>query len=599
MLEYSSRKEVPKEYQFDLTDFYKNKEEWEKDLKKTELEIEKIKSFQGGLNDEKKLESFLKDYIELSSNIMNLYVYAMLNHDVDLNNDMYTAMLNKISSLNTNFETITSFFEPEIVSLSEEEYKNLFTKNESILQYKHLLDEIYEQKKHTLSQKEEKMLRTLSETFSSYEKMSATLINSDHNYGYIKLPDGNIVEIAANNAGTLKKNKDPKIRKKANSQFGKTLMQYQNTESAFLHNYIKNNINLAKLRNYESPWHKKLENIHISNEVFENLKTTAKQRKKAWQNYYRLMKQALKLKTLHNYDTLLEWNDTQRSYSIEDAEKIVLEALKPLGKEYGEKLKEVFDSHHIDYCGYKGKVNGGYSCSTYTKNSRIVLSFKEKFSDILTIAHEAGHNVHHQFVNDANPLWYRHTSTFVAEVASLTNEFLVNNYIAQNGHTKQEKLLGIEHTLKTFQNNFFGAIREGELEQVMYEYVANGNTLTANYLNGLVETSLKDYQGNIIKDDGYSKLSWVTRSHYYMDFYLFSYAICVVIAAMLADKILKQEKGILDQYKDFLKCGSNMYPEEVYEKLGINLKDPSVFQTGVDFFESQIKLYESILKEGV
>ena len=165
MLEYSSRKEVPKKYQFDLTDFYKNKEEWEKDLKKTELEIEKIKSFQGGLNNEKKLESFLKDYIELSSTIMNLYVYAMLNHDVDLNNDMYTAMLNKISSLNTNFETITSFFEPEIVSLSEEEYKNLFTKNESILQYKHLLDEIYEQKKHTLSQKEEKMLRTLSETF--------------------------------------------------------------------------------------------------------------------------------------------------------------------------------------------------------------------------------------------------------------------------------------------------------------------------------------------------------------------------------------------------------------------------------------------------
>ena len=42
-----------------------------------------------------------------------------------------------------------------------------------------------------------------------------------------------------------------------------------------------------------------------------------------------------------------------------------------------------------------------------------------------------------------------------------------------------------------------------------------------------------------------------------------------------------------------------MYQEEVYEKLGINLKDPSVFQTGVDFFESQIKLYETILKEGV
>ncbi|MCI8575508.1 MAG: oligoendopeptidase F family protein [Bacilli bacterium] len=598
MLEYQNRLEVPQNYRFNLDDFYANNEEWENTLKKVKEKIPKLKKFQAQLNEEKKLETFLTDYIQCSSDIMDLYVYAMLNHDVDLDNEEYIAMLNKISSVNTDFEASTSFFEPEIVALSEIEYQKLVSGNSSLQKYKHWLDEIYEQKKHTLSEAEEKILCVLSETFTSYEKMSSTLINSDHNYGKIKMPNGATIEIAANNIGNLKKEKDGKIRKKANSQFGATIMQYQNTESALLHNYVKNSINVARLRNFESPWERKLKNIHISNEVFENLKSSAKENKKAWQNYYRLMKKTLGLKTLHNYDTLLEWNDSDTSYSIEEAEKIILEALKPLGKEYQEKLKKVFDHHYIDYCGYKGKVNGGYSCSTYTKDSRIVLTFKEKFSDILTIAHEAGHNVHHQFVNDVNPLWYRNTSTFVAEVASLTNEFLVNNYIAQHGKTTKEKLRGIEHTLKTFQNNFFGAIREGEIEQKMYEHVAAGNTITANFLNDLVEKSFKDYLGTIIKDDGYSKFSWVTRSHYYMNFYLYSYAVCVVVAGLIADKITKKEEGILEKYIAFLKCGSNMYPEEVYEKLGIDLKDPKVFESGINFFISQIKLYETIQKEG-
>ena len=598
MLEYKNRESVPKQYCFDLTEFYQNEEEWEKTLEEVKSLSKELITFKGNLKDSQKLDRYLRKYFKCQSIIMDLYVYAMLNHDVDLEKEQYIDMQNRIESFNTDFETQNAFFVPEIVSMTQEEYQNLFKTNEKLQDLKQFLDEIYNQKEHTLTTEEEKIITTLQETFSSYQNISSSLINQDHDYGKIKLSDGSNIQIAANNLGFLKRNPNKTVRKKVNQKFGSIIAQYQNTESALLHNYVKNNINIAKIRRFKSPWQSKLKAIHLSNEVFENLKNTARHGKKAWQDYYRLMKKTLNLKTLHSYDTLLDWNTTETEYTIEEAQNIILEALKPLGISYEEKLKKVFNNHYIDYCGYKGKVNGGYSCSTYTQNSRIVLSFKGKFNDILTIAHEAGHNVHHQYINEENLLWYRHSSVFVAEVASLTNEFLVNNYLAIHGKTKKDKLRGIEHSLKTFQNNFFGAIREGEIEQRMYEHVLNGGTITANFLNHEVEQSLQDYLGKVIENDEYSKLSWVTRSHYYMNFYLFSYAICVVIAASLAEKILKKEKGILDSYQDFLKCGSNQYPEEIYQKLGVDLTDKTVFEQGISYFESLIKLYKKIEEEG-
>ena len=598
MKEFNSRSEVPEKYRFDLTDIFSNNQKWDETFQKTKEEIEELPKFQGKLRNGKELSSFLKKYIPLTCTIMDLYVFAMLNHDVDLNEECYIDMFNKIENLNSEFETKTSFFDSELVSFTKEEYESLFQTCPELQNYQKFLDEKYNQKEHTLTSEEEKIISILSETFSSYEHISSSLINQEHDYGKIKLADGSKIAIATNNLGVLKRNKSEKIRKTVNKQFGNTIEQYQNTESALLQNYIKNQINIAKLRNYQSPWDQKLNNIHISNEVFENLKSTAKKRKNAWKNYYRLMKKVLNLKTLHNYDTLLNWNTSAKEYTIEDAEKIVLEALKPLGEDYHKKLERVFQKHYIDYYGYKGKVNGGYSCSTYTQDSRIVLTFKGQFNDILTIAHESGHNVHHQFVNESNEPQYRHTSTFVAEVASLTNEFLVNQYMVDHGITKEEKLIGLEHSIKTFQNNFFGAVREGELEQKMYEHAMAGNTITASYLNQLTLDSFKEYQDNIVKDDGYSKLSWITRSHYYMNFYLYSYAICVVIAASLASKIINQENGILSAYKEFLKCGSDMYPEEIYQKLGIDLKDSKVFESGIDYFESLLNKYEKLYEVG-
>ena len=59
---------------------------------------------------------------------------------------------------------------------------------------------------------------------------------------------------------------------------------------------------------------------------------------------------------------------------------------------------------------------------------------------------------------------------------------------------------------------------------------------------------ISKYYGNSVVLDEKAKNSWVRRSHYYMNFYLYSYAICVCVACYVAKSILDGDKDLLDKY---------------------------------------------------
>ena len=597
MKEYKNRLEVPEKYKVNLTDMYKNTQEWYQEYNQILNEYPKVEKYKGKLGNATDLYDFLCEATLIDSRITDLYIYAQVSHDTELANEEFSIMKNKILQLNSEFNQISAFFAPEILRLSKEKFQNLFKENPKLNDFQVYLEEIYSEKDHILSEQEEEMIALLTETFQSYEDISSSLINSEHDYGTIRLKNGEIKKIAANNISFLRSNSSRTVRKNAQRKFGQKLKQYEDTASDLLYNYIKNNIHLAKIHKYNSPWEEKLLTIHISNEVFENMKTSAKKNAFALQNYYRLIKKILNVRTLHKYDIRVPWNKEEKAYTIEEAQKLIKEALKVLGNDYIEKIDKVFENHYIDYCQYKGKVNGGYSISGYKYPSRIMLSFNGTFDDVLTIAHEVGHSIHHEYICAKNLLWYRETSTFVAEVASLTNEFLVNQFLLSSKR-KEQRLLGIENILKTFENNFFGAVIEGEIEQKMYDYVMDGNVLTADYLNALVLENFQDYEQKSVVNDNYAELSWITRSHYYSDFYLYSYALCVAVAIVLANRIIHKEENIVNKYKEFLSSGSNLQPKEIYQKLGINIEDPAIFDEAIKYFNNYIQEYNLIMEEG-
>lgn len=594
MQKYNCRNEVPEEYKWDLTDFFKDDKEFKKSLEEAQSKIEDLVNYSNCVKNAQEMYEFLEKSVAAIALWEDLYVYAYLVNDQELGNSNSQDRLNKTILLNSLYEKNTSFFAPELLKLKQDEYDKLFKDEPRLMAYKADLDRTYRQKKHVLTENEEKIVAELTGAMNKYEQISSTLLNSLHDYGKIKLDDGTFETIATNNLRRLLKNKNREIRKKVYNSFYKKIDQYEDTSASLLGSYIAMNDSIAKIRHYDDSWASLLDSLNLDDKVFQTLVKTTEANLDVLQKYYDLKKEVLGLDELHSYDLSLDITQNNREYSILEAQDLVRQALKPLGEEYGTKFEKIIKNRYIDYCQYKGKCNGGYSFSTMTHPSRILMSYNGDLDSISTIAHEGGHNVHHQFLMENNHLQYREQASLVSEVCSLTNECLLSHYVVLNAKTKEEKLQGLYNIMGVIVSNLFGAVREGKMEQEMYEYVHEGNSLTKDYMDDLTKKSLKKYYGNSVKLDKYSKCSWVLRSHYYMHFYLYSYAICISVATNVASNILSGSKEALDKYIEFMKCGGDKWPAEAFAILGISLDDENVYKKAIEYFDNLLEEYRKI-----
>jgi len=599
MICYNNRSEVPEKYKWDLTDMFKDEKEFKSTIPVLKNKINELKKYVGCTKDSKKLKEFMDKQVDTVALWEDLYVYAYLINDQELGNS--NSIINKgiAEQLNGLLEANTSFFAPELLELSKEEYDKLF-ENKELLKYKAELDTIYRSKKHVLTDNEERIVSGLTIAMNHYDDMSSDLLNNEHNYGKVKdSEDGHVETIATNNYRKLMRNKDVSFRKKVYRLYNRKLEEYAGTNAALLNSYVSMNNEIAKIRHYRDSWDAKLFDLNLSDKVFKSLVNAIESNLNSLHRFYDLKRRALGLDELHTYDLGLDITNEDREYSIEKAQNVLREALKPLGEDYLKHFNRIFDNRYIDYCQYKGKCSGAYSFSTINHDSRILMSFNNDFESISTIAHEGGHNVHHQYIRENNDPVYRSPASIVCEVASLTNECILSDYMYKNGATIEEKKKGLYNIMGVIVSNLFGAVREGKIEQEMYKEVFKGNTLTKEFLNKKVKSSLKKYFGDSVKIDKYTKNGWITRSHYYMHFYLYSYAICISVASYVASKILSGDKDMLDRYIKFLKTGSDKWPHEAFEVLGINLEDENVYKEAIKYFDSLIDKYNILLDKEV
>lgn len=595
MKKYKNRNEVEDKYKWDLTDFYKDENDFFNSFKNAQALVNDIKKYVGCTKDNKKLVEFIDKDVNLSCILLNLNAYTYLKNDEVLGISKNIKNKAMVEDLFNDYIIATSFFNPELLELSKEEYNNLFN-NKDLVKYKELLDKIYRAKDHILPKDKEDIITSLENGLNHFEDISSTMLNSEHDYGSV-LIDGIDEKIAPTNLRRLLKNSDREIRKEVRKKYNEVLLRYGETQAALLNGFVKSSIINSKLHNYKNSWDSKLFRLNMPNEAYEALKNTVFNNLDVLQRYFRLFKKAVKLDKLYQYDLAIDPFNNKKEYSIEDAIDISLKAIKPLGNDYSKLFKRIFDNHYVDFCQYPSKCSGGYSLNTMDKDSRILMSYNYDLESISTLIHEGGHNVHHQIISLNNPVYYRDIPTLMAEVASLTNECLLSDYIYKNAKDKDEKIEGLHNIISVIVSNLFGAVREAKMEQDFYQYVNNNNTITKDYMDNLTYESLKKFYGDTVELDEYSKPSWERRSHYFMDFYLYNYAFCISIASYISSEILSGNKEILDKYFDYLKTGDNVYPIDAFKKIDIDIKDTKVYQKAIDYFNSLLDRFEDLIKE--
>ncbi|MCK9444206.1 MAG: oligoendopeptidase F [Tissierellaceae bacterium] len=592
------RKDIQKEYQWDLESMYNDFDHWEKDFKKAKEMVKSFELHKGNvIKSSENLYNALNDEGELYRIVENLYVYTHMKLDEDTREGSSQALSDKGLGLYVEVEGVTSFMVPEILELDGETLDKYYKEKPELKLYEQHLDDILRKKDHVLSIKEEALLAKMGEIASSPHKIFSMLNNADIKFPTITGEEDKDIEITHGNFIPLMESRNREVRRRAFEGLYKTYEGYKNTFAASLNGDLKKNIINAKVRNYKTSREASLDRNNISLSVYDNLINSIHNNLDSMYKYMEIRKKALGLEELHMYDIYTPIvKEVDFNISYEEGIEIIKEALSPLGKEYTKVMEEGFNHRWIDIYENRGKRSGAYSSGSYDSKPYILLNYHNTLDNVFTIAHEMGHSIHSYFTRKNQPYIYGNYSIFVAEVASTVNEALLLNHMLANVKDKNEKLYLLNHYLESFRTTVFRQTMFAEFEKIINEHLESGESLTADYLCETYKKINELYYGsNVVIDDEIS-MEWARIPHFYYDYYVFQYATGFSAAMDLSQKILEDREHAVQKYLDFLKSGSSDYPLEVLKKAGVDMTSKEPVDNAMKLFSKLVEEMEQLMK---
>ena len=590
------RQNIESQYKWTIDEMYPKESDLNKDIDKVKALIEKVGSYKGKLSESKEnLYDALHTSEEAGRVLEKLYVYTHMKSHEDTRVNSNQGKATKIDMLSTELSMATSYMVPEIINIDEAKL-NEFLNDEKLSFYKKYIDEILREKPHTLSEKEEEILAAASDLTAVPENVYDMISYADMQFPEIEDEEGNKVKLTHANFTLFLKSKDRRVRKDAFEGLYSVYKQYRNTFASTLYGGVKSEIFYAKMRKYESALQGSLFADNISVDVYENLIKSVSENIPALDKYIDLKKKLLGLDEIHMYDLYVPLTENfDMKIPYEDAKKIVLEALKPMGEEYLSHIQEAFDNGWIDVYENDGKQGGAYSWGCYDSKSYVLMNYHDDLNSLFTLIHELGHSMHSYYSKNAQPYLYSGYKIFVAEVASTLNELLLINYLLEKAESKEEKIYLLNYYLEQFRTTVYRQTMFAEFEKIVHETVESGEPLTAEGFTDIYYKLNQKYYGKSCVVDEEIGLEWARIPHFYTNFYVYKYATGFSAASALSKQILEEGEPAVARYKEFLKSGGSDYPLNQLKAAGVDMHKKesvdealSVFAELVDQLEKEL-----------
>ncbi|HBT65287.1 MAG TPA: hypothetical protein DEB10_11580, partial [Ruminococcaceae bacterium] len=158
-MNYIDRKDIPSEYKWRLTDIYPNEAAWEEELAQAQSGAQKMKSYQGRLGENQEtLRAGLRLFESLEKRLERVYMYAKLNLDVDNSDAKYQAMHDRTLGVLFQIQETTSFIVPELTAIPPETLREWVNSDQSLADFRHMIDDVIRSRKHVLSAREEQLM---------------------------------------------------------------------------------------------------------------------------------------------------------------------------------------------------------------------------------------------------------------------------------------------------------------------------------------------------------------------------------------------------------------------------------------------------------
>jgi oligoendopeptidase F len=572
------RSKVADKYKWNLGDIYPDVATWRKQKDAITAELPKLREFRGKLGSSAQtLATALELTTRLTKDITRLYVYASMLGDTDTRLSEPQGMQQEMQQLAAQYGAEASFIEPEILKVGTAAIEKVIAAEPRLKNYTFYLRDIARRAPHTLSDAEEKILADAAPLAGSPSNIYGILTNADFAYPTITLSDGRTAKVDQAGYSELRTSRNREDRKSAMSTFFAAMGNFSRTFGTTMNSEVQKVLFYAKARKYTSNVEAQLDPANIPISVYTRLVAGVNRHLPTFHRYLKLRKRMMGITDdLHYYDLYAPLVATvDLRYTPEEAQKHVLEAFAPLGKDYQAVVQRAFNERWLDWQPTEGKRSGAYSNGgAYDVHPYMLLNYLGQYNDVSTLAHELGHTMHSYFSNKTQPYPTADYATFVAEVASTFNEALLIDHMLKQIKDTPTRLSLLGNYLEGIKATVFRQTQFAEFELRMHEMAEKGQPITGDALAKLYLDITRRYYGHdqkITVVDDYIAHEWSFIPHFYRDFYVFQYATSFTAAEALSEKVLGGDQSATKRYLAFISAGGSDYPVNLLKNAGVDM----------------------------
>jgi oligoendopeptidase F len=271
----------------------------------------------------------------------------------------------------------------------------------------------------------------------------------------------------------------------------------------------------------------------------------------------------------------IPWNDARRR---------AVAVLADITPNMGVVVERFFSERRIDAEPRYGKPYGAMCVwpSTHVPGF-IVLNWSGTLFDLVMLTHELGHGAHFALASREQSDNSFKAGIALSEVPSTFAQLrLVEDVVAAGGELARPMLT---KTLDSLVGAVFIQVAFARYEQKAYGLRARGQALTHDRLSDLCEKELAKVWGDGMTDElGVRRTMWAPPPHFIHErFYTYSYAFAFLLAIALLAR--SRERGFGERYERFLAAGGSASPEELMHMIGVDLRDPRIWEDGFNVIE--------------
>ncbi|MDE0584041.1 M3 family oligoendopeptidase [Planococcus sp. A6] len=385
--------------------------------------------------------------------------------------------------------------------------------------------------------------------------------------------------------------KDRASRKRAAEAVDETCVAHADTVAAILNRVAGSRLAIYEQRGWDNKLKEMLEHNRIQEASIDAMLTAIDGNKELYRAYIER-----KLKVAGQDPA--SWFDLESpAFSLSDkvdfasAKTVISKQFHQFSDKLGNFANRAFEQDWIEAENRPGKAEGGFCASMpLAKESRIFVTYRDTYQDLVTLAHELGHAYHNQIIHD-EPALAQQKGTSVAETASTFMENLVLDAVIQQTTDENERLAMLEMKIRDGLKYVVSVPNMFRFERKFYEQRAQG-MISAEQIKTMIAEVENDIYGGLVEDLALYK--WMFIGHFYdaeKAFYNIPYTIGYLFSNGVYEQAKQQPDGFAERYDALLRDSGTM----TVEQLGKHYLEADITQ--VDFWRDAQKSLTSAIEE--